>query len=129
MDVKRVVIVAEGSFGIMEPKDYDIWTQTMVRLIGALRRTDRDTRQEVPAATVEVVPSLDVLREKLCEFPQPSVVIFRTRDMIAEARRIKREFRDVRVIVFTGLIPDDEIVIVSKTWALSGDALKAVICE
>jgi len=129
METMRVVIVAQGSFGIMEDRDYDIWMQTMVRLIGTLRRTDRDTKQEVPAAIVEVVPTVDALHEKLRDFPRPSVVIFRTRDMIPEARALRRENHDVRVIVFTGLIPDDEVVIVSKAWALSGDALRSVICE
>ncbi|MFH1098459.1 MAG: hypothetical protein V1723_00830 [Candidatus Uhrbacteria bacterium] len=127
MEMKRVVIVAHGNWGSMKDDDYGNWTEAMVRVVESARRTDFDTGQELPCATAEVVPTVAVLREQLGPYSRPDIVIFRTRSMLEEARAIKREHPNVRVVVFTGLIPNDEVIIVSKGWELDSTAIQSIV--
>lgn len=128
---KHVAIVAEGSWAGMRNQDYDAWTESMVVKLRAVRRRNyrTGTDTEEPRATVEVV-TLAELREKLKRIPgRPDVVIFRTRDMAREAHAIKREYPHARVIVFSGLLPEDEVIFVDKGWDLSAEATTSIVLD
>lgn len=129
MEKQHVVIVAQGSFGNLKEDEYRSWTETYVAMLESARRQDPHTKEEVPVATVEVVPSVAVLREKFSGFPRPDVVIFRTCSMLVEARAIKREFPRAKVIVFTGAMPDDEVILVHKRWNIGIDGLRSIILD
>jgi hypothetical protein len=48
-------------------------------------------------------------------------LVFLSRSMIHKAREVKKLYPKIRVVVFTGLIPDDEVIILSKGWIGSSD--------
>jgi|GEM_PF-2892992 len=123
---KRVAIVAEGTWGAMQEKGYDNWTQSMVTMLEGARRKGR----EEPRAIVEVVPSVTALRERIGHYPgHPDIVIFRTRGIVREAHAIKRDYPDVKVVVFSGLLPEDEVIFVDKSWDLHNDAILSIILD
>ena len=124
MRTRTVVIVDQGAWGIMKPGEYDEGMRQLEETLCALRMNPR-TGKEEPAATVRRVPNLNALKEG----STPDVVIFRTRGMLDAARAYKREHPGVNVIVFTGLIPDGEVLLVSKGWALSSEAVRSIVLD
>ena len=64
---------------------------------------------------MEVLETADAARKRLQQGGVDKV-IFTSRDMLLRARELKGAFPRVEVIVLTGLIPEDEVMIVSKNW-------------
>ena len=114
MREKRVVIVDEGRWGMATKKDYDGVVRTIKWMLE--RATKKIFGQEKKrAGFVKVVDTTEMVLEMI-KSNDVDVLIFNSRSMISEAREIKRKYRHLKVIVLTGLIPDDEIILVDKGW-------------
>lgn len=102
--MKRVVIVnAGGRLALSaERGDYDNLVESLQRLINGFE-----------SCQGEVVNSVEAARGLL---DRTDVVIFVTAGLLGEARRIKQSHSRIRVIVLTGLVPGDEVIILSKLW-------------
>ncbi|MFH1694720.1 MAG: hypothetical protein ABH880_03130 [Patescibacteria group bacterium] len=109
---KRVLIVNVGEWGIVKRESYDSQAEMFER---------RLTRA---GATVNVVTSMEDARKR---FPMSDVAVFLTRGMTETAKEIAGEFRSLRVVVLTGLIPRDEVVFISKGWIAAGVELGDLI--
>ena len=114
MREKRVVIVDEGRWGMAIKKDYDGVVKAIKWMLE--RATKKIFGKEGKrAGFVKVVDTTEMVLEMI-KSNDVDVLIFNSRSMISEAREIKRKYRHLKVIVLTGLIPDDEIILVDKGW-------------
>ena len=125
MSKKRVVIVSEGEWGKVTPLEYEEQVQQFARTFE--RATgytfSSSSRTELLAESVQVVATAKEASE-LVRANTVDVVVFISRSMISEARELKKARPRLKVVVLTGLIPDDEIIFVDKTWiGLLGEKL------
>lgn len=108
--MQKVVIVKEGE---LKKGSYDLWVTLLKRMMDGL-------------AEVEVAETFDdalVIMGK----SEVDALIFISRSMIPRAREIKKERSRLKVVLFSGLIPDDEIILIDKAWGLSHEALRKII--
>lgn len=77
-------------------------------------------------AEVEVMETAnDALRLIMGE--KIDVLVFISRGMMTKARKIKKEYPKLKIVLFTGLIPDEEIILVSKGWLLGVKETQRII--
>ena len=114
--MKRVVFVNEGSWGEAQDSDYDVWVQTIKRVLEGEENTSlKDGNKKEKVAKVDIVESLqDAL--SIVNRGQVDTLVFRTRAMLDKAREVKKNHKHLRVVVFTGLVPDDEVILLQKGW-------------
>ncbi len=125
--MQKVIIVKEGEWGTLSTKkgDYDSWLSILQEAVeDAVREGPGGKKEKV--ATVEVVDTLDEALKKL-QNERIDAIVFKSRGMLNEARKIKQEHRRTRVIVFTGLIPDDEVILIDKGWLLGREEIQRII--
>ncbi len=110
--MKRVLIVnAGGRLSLSaEAGSYDQTVENLQRQINGLQRLD-GTDEKI--ATVEVVESVEVAEK---QSNTANVIIFVTAGLLDAAQSIKSKHPHLRVIVFTGLIPEVEVIVLSKQW-------------
>lgn len=125
--MQRVIIVKEGEWGMLstEKGDYDAWLGILQRAVEDAVAESLDGKK-LKMATVEVVDTLNEALEKLRN-GRIDAIVFNSRGMLDQARKIKREHRNTKVIVFTGLIPDDEVILVDKGWLLDKKQIQRII--
>lgn len=113
--LKNVIIVKEGEYGLMKQSkgDYD-------DLIASLKRTLKEW------AEVEVVETTEKAENSIVKKGADSV-IFVSRGTLPKAQAIRKKFPEINVFLFTGLVPNDEVILLSKTWGLSPDAIREII--
>jgi hypothetical protein len=109
--MKKVVIVNAGGRGKLSAAEGSYDTIAM-----GLKRWFEEAESPIKPGTkiVEavVVSSMEEAMEKF----GTEVLVFLTAGMLEEARKFKRSHKDIKVIVLTGLIPEDEVIIVDKNW-------------
>lgn len=129
MAPKRVVIVNAGGFGRLDASngDYDGFIGLLSRFLDTLTQNAPVTGKEEKAVIVEVVTSVEEAEGRVNQ-GQVDCLIFITRGLLAEAKRIKMKHphQGLKVIVFTSLMPENDLILLDKSW-LSSEALKAVI--
>ena len=108
--MKRVVIVKEGEWGTLRQArgDYNAW-------IGLLERAIKDAGDE---ATVDLIRTF-MEAEAEVKKGRVDVLVFISRGMINVAEKIKKAWPALRVVIFSGLPPQEEcltqeIVLVDK---------------
>lgn len=117
--MKRVLIVLEGQWGIATEEDYKRIARSMKESIER-REVVKDGKKE-RLATVIIVGTLGEAEKILQDMPinyRIDVLFFLSRSAISQARAIKKKYPLLLVVVLTGLVPEDEIVIVNKNWAM-----------
>ena len=125
MSRKRVVIVSEGGWGKVTPLEYEEQAQQFARTFECVTGCtfSSSSRTELLAEFVQVVATAKEASE-LVRANAVDVVVFISRSMISEARELKKARSRLKVVVLTGLIPDDEIILVDKMWiGLLGEKL------
>ena len=111
--MKLVVVVDNGEWGQMRRAegDYDVFTD-FVRKMFSGRGKEDEGQAMVVADTPE---ALDAIASWTSD--SDAVVVYITRGMLAEARRLKETHPDIRVVVLTGASDDlrePDLVIVEK---------------
>lgn len=123
---KVVLCVREGTWGALPQESAVRYLETcIVEPLQRARQRDLDTKEETPAACVEVMDTLEQAKERLTR-GGVDVLVLNSRSMIGEARSLKKQYPRVQVMVLTGLIPQDEVVLVAKDW-LQGEGLIKII--
>jgi len=74
---------------------------------------------------IEIIPNSDETLDRAIRH-RGSVIVFLTRHMIQKAREIKEKHPDIKVVVFTILMPRDEITIIGRI-GLSKESLEHII--
>lgn len=122
--MQTVVIVNAGAWRDLsaEHGSYDAFVEH-------LRRTCANVERE-PDGVVRELVQVHVARsveEALAKLDDKGVLVFVTRGMLGEARRIKHQHPKIRVVVLTSDVLDDEVLIVDKTLSLTVEQLRRVI--
>ncbi len=126
--MQTVVIVNAGGWGGLsaEKGSYDAFVETLREIVDRAERRSSSFSGETTYRVAEAHVTRSV-EEVLKKLDGHGVLVFVTRGMLGEARRIKREYPNIRVVVLTGDIPDDDVIVVSKRWILSNEQLERVI--
>jgi hypothetical protein len=108
---RRIAIVSAGEWGSAKRAEghYDELEQTFFRALEAAETTSFNSVKKERAADVKMVASAEDALQWVGSF---GTIIFMTRGLIHDAKRIARDRPSVRVVVYTGLIPEGEIVFV-----------------
>lgn len=124
---KKVIIVNAGGFGELSAKkgDYDGIIAPIKEALEEEQESSFGTGKEKPAE-VTVVKTLKEAEEKVAfgSLGYANVVVFITRGMLSEAKKIKATYPRVKVVVMTGLLPEDEVVLIDKTWLCSRRSIR-----
>ncbi len=123
--MRKVVIINAGERMSLsaEKGSYDSMVGSLKNIIDRIKQTS-DEKIEV-----EVLDSIDSGELGHTELDTDVLIlIFVTAGMLRKAREIKARFPRIRVIVLTGLIPDDEVTLISKR-CISSDLVKSLIFE
>lgn len=118
--MRKALIVTEGQWGIAVKEDYQRIADSMKESIER-REIERNGRKE-KLAVVDVISTLVEAEKMIRDAPvndRVDVLFFLSRGAISQARAIKKKYPLLLVVVLTGLVPEDEIVIVNKTWAMA----------
>ena len=109
--MKKVVIVNAGDRGDLSVKkgSYDNFC---ARLKAMFERVHPRGKPDERVAEVSIVD------HEVGAMPMSpgDVLIFVSLSMLTEAREIKKRNPWMKVVVLTGLLPDDEVVVVDKDW-------------
>jgi hypothetical protein len=122
MGTKKVIFVNAGGYGDVSASkgDYDkIIASFSEELEGMTQLATVGEGREKVATTITVKNTDEAIA--LIKGGGDHSLVFLSRSMIPKAREVKRSYPKIRVVVFTGLIPDDEVIIVSKGWVGSSD--------
>jgi len=110
----RVIIVKAGGRMSLsaDAGDYDSMIEFLERTLNGFKSV---TEPEQNCAQATVVNSVEEA-ESAVEEGRADMLIFLTLGLRHEADRIKKQHPTVKVVVLTGLLPDDEVVLVEKEW-------------
>lgn len=125
--MKKVVIVREGGWGDLDSKkgSYDTYIAFLKRTIESAEEKDIPTGKMQKVAEVEIIDDLAMVSARLSG--SIDTLIFLSRGMLYSARKIKETHPQLKIVVFTGLIPDEEIIIIDKGWSLNPKQIQKVI--
>ena len=93
-----------------EKGDYNTFVESLWRMINGL---DIPDSKELTVATAQIVHSMEELTPLLDD---TDVLIFVTLGLLHEAEEIKLAHPRLKVIVLTGLLPEDRVILLSKRW-------------
>ncbi len=113
MGPTKVAIIDAGEWGSLRHAngDYSDFVKHLERAAGGARRWEGSTTS--PAADVKVVASVDEARSWL---GGDGVAIFISRGMVRAAKALASAYPRMHVILFTGLVPEGEVVFIDKRW-------------
>ena len=118
----KVAIVKAGEWGNRRQSEghNDELVERLERWLNEARWGTDDQ----PAAEVRVVKTTD---EALAWVAGRGAIVYVSRGMAEEAKKIATEHRYIRVTLFTGLIPDEEVVFVQNNWISSAKQVQDVV--
>ncbi|MFC1598611.1 hypothetical protein ACFL2U_01185 [Patescibacteria group bacterium] len=120
---KNVVLVRQGGWGQVTKPEYHKFGEFLRRQVEKLNAK----KSEQDQINFEIVDDIEAINDRLHTLNDIDTLIFISRSEIDNARKIKKQYSHIEnVIVLTGLIPDDEILIIEKTW-LTEDLLKQLL--
>ncbi|PIR97933.1 MAG: hypothetical protein COT89_01625 [Candidatus Colwellbacteria bacterium CG10_big_fil_rev_8_21_14_0_10_42_22] len=108
---QRVAIINDGQWGRMERNrgDYDVLTKALVKKLSKATNAHGE-----PEGEVQTFESTTEAMQWLQGGTRTGIVIFTTRGMVDVAKRLAVENPRLLVFLFTGLIPEAEVVFVSN---------------
>lgn len=111
---KRVLAVLEGTWGGISQEDAKgFLEQTMA----ALKRHGLKAGVNVSIAFAE---TLAELQAQLHRGGPWDLVVFNSRGVLDEAKRLQRQFPRIQMVLLTGLVPDGELMILPKSFIGDG---------
>ncbi|OGC47426.1 hypothetical protein A2713_02330 [candidate division WWE3 bacterium RIFCSPHIGHO2_01_FULL_35_17] len=119
--MRKVIIVQEGQWGIVTKKNYDEFIKILKKIVenAVDGNKERIAEVEVVETSAEALTRLEMKRI--------DTLIFISRDMLAEAKKIKKVHHRLKVVLFTGLIPEEEVILVDKGWLFSSKEIERII--
>ena len=123
----KVAIIKAGEWGKLSQAggDYDHFTRQLQDTLDEAEQK-RWTGGKEKAAEVKVVKNVDEARAWLSG---KGVAIFLTRGMQYVAEALAKESPKMRVLVFTGLLPEGKVIYISKDWTTSIDRIKEFVLD
>ncbi len=130
--MKRIIIIQEGQWGSLKHEDYQDFVDYLVNILSNIKREfdgcfskkgEKEAVVEVVATSAEAEAQI---RQQAAN-ARIDIVIFVSRDMSTTAERFAKMFPKTKIMVFTGLIPDGQVVWVDKKWLMSPEILKNIV--
>jgi len=118
---RRVVLINEGSWGSVSPESYRRLLESIRNSMKMLKSPDGKN----DLAEAEIC-ELKEAEKKIKEGETVDFLIFNSRGMLDVARRIKKEYPRLKVVVLTGLLPEEEVILIDKNW-ISGEFLQNLL--
>ncbi len=116
---RMVVFIKQGRWGDSTQSDTDWSVDTLLRVL-SIEPSDK--------LELQIFDTLDEARS-VFDSVEPITVVFFSRGMAATAAKLKRERSHFKVMVVTGLIPDDQIVWVEKQWLHRRDTARHLLLD
>ena len=119
----KIVFVKQG---ISDPKSYEDLIKVYTRLL--LRhevRNEFSHQKENADGDIKVVTSIDELRERASQ-TIVHVAVFLSVSMVSEARMLREDFPNMRVVCMVGCLPDDGTLVLYKTTTSNDTFLNSV---
>ena len=120
----KVAIVKAGEWGILSQAegDYDYLVERLTDTVD--QATTGSGPDASKAAESRVVGST---KEALSWLGRRGVIVFVSRGMCREAQQVASEYPGIRVVLFTGLVPEGEVIFISKGWGLDHEQVERVL--
>lgn len=132
--MKRVIIVGEGTWGQATPGDYkdlvELFRDSLGGAVDSYSIPGSDQAENEKIFRVEVVATAVEAEQiiKSAALNQPiEKVIFVSRGMELIAERLAATYPQIRVIIFSGLVPEGKIVWVNKSVIHDSNTLKDIV--
>lgn len=129
--IQKVFIVNEGEWGDARHArgDYDAWVRTLESVLARSEKKAPGSSQVERRTDVEVVSRWRDGLAKAKPYVPNATLVFISRGMLSEAEQAKKEVPHLKVVLFTGLFPEDRVIVVPKSPALSLDMIRAIILD
>jgi len=115
--MRRIVIVKEGQWGTVTREEYEQFIELLKRSLEEIKTKNYTTGQEEKAAEVVVIDTAQEVKNLLKKNKWAvDILMFVSRGMESVAEKIAAEYPRIRVVVFTGFIPDGKVIWFTKTW-------------
>jgi hypothetical protein len=124
--VEKIVIVNEGQWGEVKRSEYDEIANrlqiSLERAINALNERRVEMKLDKEFIEVIVVKNSAVTTELFSALNCTGMIIFLTRGMQYKAQEFANKFgkRGIKVLCYTGLIPEDAVIYIGKGWDRGG---------
>lgn len=115
--MQKVLIVKEGRW-VVKTESYQELVEMYKKVL------DRAEDEGNKMAMVEIIGTAKEA-EKRAEMAD--VVVFVSRGMEDEAEKLAKAFPRLKVIVFTGDIPQSKVIWVNKTWATEPETIQNIV--
>jgi len=125
---RKIVIINAGSWGMLEREDYDSHLKALVPMLELACEPSEHEKEDLPdgVAYVTVISSVEDA-EALASRGLADIVIFISRGMLDEARAFRKAHSSSRVVLLTGLIPEEEVVILDKRWLVDSEMQRHLV--
>lgn len=104
----KIVISTEGGWGTSTHEQKTMLAESLKAGL------EHQFRKSAEACQVEVVKR--VTGEEDVKPFRADILVFLSRSELRKAKRIKSKYPKLKVVVLTGLIPRDEVVVASTSW-------------
>jgi len=128
----KVVIVTSGAWGKVTDKEYRRYVNILKRHIAEANEAHKKlTHTDIDQYEVEEVKSPDYAIAKLRAWDHDmiprGILVFVTRGLAEKAEEIAAKYPELKVFVFTGLIPDKKVRYIKKTWACDSNSIGDIL--
>lgn len=127
--MQRVLIIKEGTWRQGQAVAYEHYIEHLRRTLEEALKSSA-SGQQVNAAEVEVVDTFaaaeSVIRLRAVN-EQPEIVIFVSRGMEKQAKALAVQHPEMKVMVFTGKLPEGEVIWVDKSSTAHSETLRRLV--
>ncbi|MDO8424364.1 MAG: hypothetical protein Q7S70_00310 [bacterium] len=126
----RVLIVQEGQWGSVPKENYLEIVEMYKRVLEEAEESCGSEGKKQKEAEVTIVATASDAERIIKGAPlntEVNAVVFVSRDMEDVAEILAATYPKLRVVVFTGLIPDGKVVWVSKAWAADSRSIQNIV--
>lgn len=126
--LQKVALVKAGEWGSkrQDKGDYDELVERLTNIVEEARQEAGPDRCKIKAAKSYVAGST---QEALSWLGGHGVIVFVSRVMATEAKEVASKHPGIRVILFTGLIPEGEVVFISHGWLLQRKEMERILLD
>ncbi|PJA63867.1 MAG: hypothetical protein CO160_01665 [Candidatus Portnoybacteria bacterium CG_4_9_14_3_um_filter_43_11] len=117
---QRVFIVKEGQWGLMKPEEYE----SIIKLYKEVLERAEDTKGNKMAEVEVVETTKEAVKRANME---ADVVVFISRGMEEEAEKLASAYPRIKVVVFTGAIPQGKVIWVNKACAAGMETIQNIV--
>ena len=128
----KVVIVTSGAWGKVTDEEYRRYVNVLKRHIAEANETHKKLMHtDIDQYEVGEVKSPDNAIAKLRAWDHDmiprGILVFVTRGLAEKAEEIAAKYPELKVFVFTGLIPDRKVRYINKTWACDSNSIGDIL--